>query len=736
MCIIIYYMKKGFIFFAILLISFQVLSQEKYDKSFYLIDIRPDFVFEPSDKHDVDSILRLYHATKNDTLRLYYLQLFSEGLTNEYLWTRYNKLLFDYSSKKQDSLFRFYYGCALNNLGYESQYVKNDLQNAKKYYHESYNVFKKINNGSGLGVEINNLAYIYQHEGNIQRAIELYTEAGNFFLSANQPLGLTSIYINLGDIYYKNDELIKAEEFFEKALAYAKKTNQNLVIANAYNQLGLIKYRQKKTSQAIVYYQKAADIYQKDNNFSRLSLIYVGLANACVDNKVMYRDYVFKAKDNALISPDMQVKVQVYNLVANYFLQSSDINKALIYADSSYIFAKKLSYPDLIADAAEILSEIHKRHKHYELAYRYLSENKLIRDSLNNEVTQKAVIKSQYQIEYNKKDIELKAEQAKKDAIRAAEKQQQKVILILTISAALIISVFAFIAFQNYKKTKRANIIIENQKQEVELKNEEITLQKEIVEEKQKEIIDSINYAKRIQTAVLTGKDVWDKVSKDHFILFKPKDIVSGDFYWAYNTPNNRSIFVLADCTGHGVPGGFMSMLGNSFLNEIVVENKLFKANEILNKLRAKIIAALDQEGKSEQKDGMDISLCVWNKIDNTLEFSGAHNPIWILSNGELNEVKADKMPIGSYIDNVTSFNSTIIQLQAGDIIYMSTDGFADQFGGSKGKKLKYKAMLELMIANSKEPMSKQKEILESYFESWRQNYEQVDDVSVIGVRV
>lgn len=604
-------MKKIFVFLVLLSLNFQVLSQGKYDKPFYLIDIKQDFVFEPSDKHDVDSILRLYHATKNDTLRLYYLQLFSEGLTNEYLWTRYNKVLYDYSSKKQDSLFRFYYGCALNNLGYESQYIKNDLETAKKYYNESYNVFKDIKNGNGLGVEINNLAYIYQHEGNIQKAIELYTEAGNFFLNSNQPLGLTSIYINLGDIYYKNNELDKAEEFFMKALAYAVKTTQNLVLANVYNQLGIIKFRQKKISQAVAYYQKAADIYQKDRSYGKLTLIYVGLANVSVNDKTLYGNYVLKAKDNALLSSDMQVKAQAYNLVANYFMQNSDLNKALMYADSSYIFAKKLSYPDLIADAADILSEIHKRQKHYELAYQYLRENKLIRDSLNNEATQKAIIKSQYQIEYNKKDVELKAEQAKKDAIRAAEKHQQQMILILTIIATLVISVFAFIAFKNYKKTKKANIIIENQKQEVELKNEEITHQKEIVEEKQKEIIDSINYAKRIQTAVLTGKDVWEKVSKEHFILFKPKDIVSGDFYWAYNTPNNRSIFVLADCTGHGVPGGFMSMLGNSFLNEIVVENKLFKANEILNKLRAKIIAALDQEGKSEQKDGMDISLCV-----------------------------------------------------------------------------------------------------------------------------
>jgi len=304
---------------------------------------------------------------------------------------------------------------------------------------------------------------------------------------------------------------------------------------------------------------------------------------------------------------------------------------------------------------------------------------------------------------------------------------------------------FATMAFINYRKTKKANLIIENQKLEVELKNEEITHQKDLVEEKQKEIIDSINYAKRIQQAVLTGEDIWQKISKEHFILFKPKDIVSGDFYWAYNTPNNRSVFALADCTGHGVPGGFMSMLGNSFLNEIVVENKIFKADEILNKLRTKVISALEQKGGTQQKDGMDISLCVWNKLDNTLEFAGANNPLWLLKNNvsssgvenkELHEIKADKMPIGTYLDEDKPFSSTTIQLQKGDIIFLSTDGYADQFGGPKGKKYKYKPLIDSLIKNSSLSMDEQKQALEKAFNDWKHHHEQVDDVSLVGIRV
>ena len=295
----------------------------------------------------------------------------------------------------------------------------------------------------------------------------------------------------------------------------------------------------------------------------------------------------------------------------------------------------------------------------------------------------------------------------------------------------------------------KQNEVLEEQVTE---RTKEITEQKSEIEVKQKEIIDSINYAKRIQQAVLTGEDVWSKISQEYFILFKPKDIVSGDFYWAYNTPNGRSIFALADCTGHGVPGGFMSMLGNSFLNEIVVENKIFKANEILNRLRAKVIAALEQKGQTEQKDGMDISLCVWNKMDNTLEFAAANNPLWLLrktvsssvssraeSRDEIREIieyKADKMPIGTYLEIEKPFTSTTIQLQQGDILYLSTDGYADQFGGPKGKKFKYKALLDMLMTNSTLEMGVQKTKLDDAFVAWKNKQEQVDDVAVIGVRV
>ncbi|MCE9538235.1 MAG: SpoIIE family protein phosphatase, partial [Bacteroidetes bacterium] len=281
--------------------------------------------------------------------------------------------------------------------------------------------------------------------------------------------------------------------------------------------------------------------------------------------------------------------------------------------------------------------------------------------------------------------------------------------------------------------------------------------QKHIVEKKQKEIVDSITYAKRIQTALLTSDAyITNNLPADHFILFKPKDIVSGDFYWALsiaripgwdlgtNTvklsnsriPKNTFYIVTADCTGHGVPGAFMSMLNISFLNENIVDHGIRLPHDILNAQRKEIINALNPIGSTEEsKDGMDCVLCVYDFDKMLLHFAGANNPLWLVRNGELKEYKADKMPVGKYIDAPPSFTLQTIELQKDDIIYTSTDGFADQFG-TTGKKLMKKKFKEELLKIHTLPMAEQRAYLSSFFKNWKGTLEQVDDVCVIGIRI
>jgi serine phosphatase RsbU (regulator of sigma subunit) len=230
--------------------------------------------------------------------------------------------------------------------------------------------------------------------------------------------------------------------------------------------------------------------------------------------------------------------------------------------------------------------------------------------------------------------------------------------------------------------------------------------------------------------------------TKNFFILYKPKDIVSGDFYHAIahkpsGSQNELFFMCTADCTGHGVPGALMSMVGISHLNESIIEKNLIHPNDILDNMRKGIIASLNPEGSEEEsKDGMDCVLCAYDFENMKLEFAAANNPLWLIRNGEMIEYKPDKMPVGMYHSKTAPFSLQTISLQKGDIVYTFTDGFADQFGGEKGKKYKYKQLQEKLLGIKDLSLTDQKNILEAEFEKWRGNLEQVDDVLIIGLKI
>ncbi|HEX7413633.1 MAG TPA: SpoIIE family protein phosphatase, partial [Bacteroidia bacterium] len=364
-----------------------------------------------------------------------------------------------------------------------------------------------------------------------------------------------------------------------------------------------------------------------------------------------------------------------------------------------------------------------------------LAEHKLFilyRDSLSNEETQKETLQSAMQYEYDKKEAISKAEQEKKDAIVQAEEHKQKIIIWAVLGGLLIVVVFAGFVVRSLRVTNRQKGIIEKQKH--------------LVEEHQKEIIDSINYAERIQRSFIATKEILDEnltqtlskgdaVAQDYFVFFKPKDIVSGDFYWASKLNNGNFALATADSTGHGVPGAIMSLLNITSLEKAIETHT--QPADILNATRKTIIERLKKDGSTEGgKDGMDAILTVYDFKNNKLIIAAANNPVWIVRGTETIELKPDKMPVGKHDKQANSFTQQEIALQSGDVIYTLTDGFPDQFGGEKGKKFMSKNLRELLSANAHLPMQGQKELLEVTFKNWAGNLEQVDDVTIIGVRV
>ncbi len=305
--------------------------------------------------------------------------------------------------------------------------------------------------------------------------------------------------------------------------------------------------------------------------------------------------------------------------------------------------------------------------------------------------------------------------------VELEEKKKQRIILFSVFGVLCLLAILAIVIFRNLRESKKTNKIIEQQKH--------------LVEEKHKEITDSINYAERIQRSFLATKELLDENLKDYFVLFKPKDIVSGDFYWASKLSNGNFALAIADSTGHGVPGAIMSFLNVTSL-EKAIEHYTNPA-DILNHTRQTIIERLKKDGSEDGgKDGMDCSLLVFDFTNRQLHIAAANNPVWIIRNNELIEIKPDKMPVGKSDKQNQSFTTHTLELQKGDTIYTLTDGFPDQFGGDKGKKFMSKKLKELLLANVHLPIAQQKELLESTFKNWVGSLEQVDDVTVIGIKI
>jgi serine phosphatase RsbU (regulator of sigma subunit) len=357
------------------------------------------------------------------------------------------------------------------------------------------------------------------------------------------------------------------------------------------------------------------------------------------------------------------------------------------------------------------------------------------KDTLTNQKEKMAVQRARIDEQLSKI-----AEQEGKIKVQLETLEKQKLILYFVLFALLLVSFLGYYIYRGYKIKKEANIKLEEKNRTISAQKDEIEKQKDLAEAQRdqiayqkKHITDSIMYAKRIQTALIPSLELFsDKL--EHFVLYKPLAIVSGDFYWV-STQGNLQIIIAADCTGHGVPGAFMSMLGVTMLNEIVTAKQIVMPDQIIENLREGIIKALKQVAEEESiKDGMDIAICVVDFEKNLLHYAGANNPLYLVRGGELVHYRADKMPVAIHYKMVP-FTMHTIELQKGDAFYIFSDGYSDQFGGPKQKKFMSMQLKETLVAMAGKPMLEQGVRLNEIFEEWRGDSPQVDDVTLIGVR-
>ncbi len=569
-----------------------------------------------------------------------------------------------------------------------------------------------------------NKGFVYEDYGDIAKAIDHYLEALRIQEQIQDFEGIANTFINLGVVYENQDNVDKAREYYNKAYEIQLKINDKRGASFSLNNIGGLYEDKSDYEKALEYNFKSLKLRQEvgDKNGISQSFNNIGANYFWLHQNEKALDYYNKALKLREEIGDRAGICNTYENFAKIYSEQNQIEKAEEYGLKSLEIAKELHFPDVMESSAQVLYKVYKQMHKMDKALSMFELYTSMKDSIRNDGTKKASLKSQFKYEYTKKMVADSVRAMDEKKIINAQLQTEKTKSYALYGGLFLVIIFALFVFNRFQVSQKQKLIIQKQKH--------------IVEEKHKEITDSINYAERIQRALLASESVLQSKFKNYFVLFKPKDVVSGDFYWATALSNGNFAFITADSTGHGVPGAIMSILNISCLKEAVKEG-LNEPFEILNKTRSLIIDTLSKDGSLEGgKDGMDASLTVYDFKNKKLMFAAAHNPVWIVRGTNVIELKADKMPIGKHDKQNISFTQQEMFLQSGDVIYSLTDGFPDQFGGEKGKKFMSKNLKELLLANAHLPMHEQKELLESTFKKWKNDLEQVDDVTIIGVRI
>jgi serine phosphatase RsbU (regulator of sigma subunit) len=574
---------------------------------------------------------------------------------------------------------------------------------------------------------------LYSQESS-QSIVEVENQAAKFEREGNI-LELARCQSKLGFLYREKNNLNKSIENFLKALKNSESLgNQNAVKVISSN-LGILYAEVDNYDQALIYLKKSLAINEKLDkrvdilaDLINIAQVYQNLKKYTESNGIVDRATVLAQELSQMVSLK-----NCYAIMSENYEKIGNQNKAKEYFELASSIKAKLHKEELQKfESRTQQAEAEVSVKNLEIQFK---ESKIREISREQQLTLELLKKEK---ELNElKDKEFHAKERLQEA-----RQKNTLLIIQSLIVILILATFSLMfIFKQLREKKKAYNLLEVSNQQVIKQKDEIEQQHEVVISQKKKITDSIYYAQRIQSAVLPPASILDNSFPENFIFYQPRDIVSGDFYWLAEK-EGIVIIAAADCTGHGVPGAFMSMLGVAFLNDIVNKAVFTKkihtlqANNILNELREQVIVSLHQSGKpDEPKDGMDMALCIIDIKKKQLQFAGAHNPVYLIRNGEPMLLEADKMSIGIYRDSDVSFTNQQMELEPGDTFYLYSDGYYDQFGGPRGGKLLSANFRRYLLEIHGKPLSEQRKLVENFYNKWKGHNDQLDDVMVIGVR-
>lgn len=699
-------------------------KNEFADTKFYIIDSLDLSDISKADQDLLKSKLTEFHKLKSDTSKIDVLEEIIDGLVDE-SWEDYQYFQYEYilktlehsKSKKEKLKLKMSLGTAINNLGYiynKQGKIEKSLEN----YLKSLKIREEINHEEGIATSLLNIGSIYDRQGKYEKALEYYHESQEIFKSIENVNGVGMCLNNIGTVLEKQGKLDESLVYYTDALAIYEELGNEFGMGIILNNIGTIHEERGELKTALEFYMESLEIRQKIGQKHGLAV--------------------------------------VMNNIGSIHMDLGNTRKSKEFLTKALKLSQESGHINQVEKSASNLYRFYKKQKNYNEALSMYELFVQMRDSVNNEKNYKASIELNAKYEYEKQRVadsivsmeaekvhltNLALEEAKtqKKALELEAQKRQKWMLFVGLGLAIL---FGFLMLQRFRLAKKQKEVINEQKKLVEDQHFEL-------EETHQKISDSIKYAERLQLAILPSKEDLKRNLGNSFVLFQPKDTVSGDFYWTQNIDGNIYI-ATADCTGHGVPGAMVSVVCSNALNRSVKEFHLTKPSEILDKTRELVIETFSRSGDNV-KDGMDISLI--KKDQEKITYAGAYSALWLVRNTErltdeekscknnlihddyaLIEYKGNKQPIGLF-ENMTPFDEVEISIEPGDTLYLSTDGYADQFGGPQGKKFNRKPFKNYLIEINSMDMMEQKEALYNRFNTWKGDLEQLDDVCIIGVR-
>ncbi|HLG03952.1 MAG TPA: tetratricopeptide repeat protein [Bacteroidia bacterium] len=582
-------------------------------------------------------------------------------------------------------------------------------------------VYTKLGDKAGMAKSLNNIAVCEYYLGSFTEAFDHTMQSARLYEELNDKWGLAVVNMSLGNITLEQKDYNRALTYYEAALkANGESANDEMMEARILGNIGNVHFGRNDFEKAYESYAKTLAFFENNNRGYEQAVMLnnMGEAMSELGNPKTALVPLRKSLTIRLRLNDSDGICTSYQSLGEAMSNTGKHDSAVFYFRAAIRIAQNMHSKAQEVTAYLGIAEAYARMKKFEDAYAYLDKYRTLNDSILGSESASAInaLRSKYEQQKHQQKIDLLENERKLQQ----EHAQRNVMLLITI--LLGVSLVSIVLFNRSRRKQLIN-------EQLERKNLEITLQKNA-------ITDSINYAKKIQDSILPPDNLVKTILPDSFVLYLPKDVVSGDFYWVEKR-DGKAVFAAVDCTGHGVPGALMSVVGFNLLTQAVNELGLTKPADILHHLDFGVNKLLRQSDKDSAKDGMDLALCTLDSETKILQYAGVFNPAYIIRGGKLEQLKPDKYPIGINTDGVTDdYTNQEIQLASGDMVYLFSDGYADQFGGPAGKKFMYNRFRELLKKIHALSTQEQKQRLTDEFLIWKGAHEQVDDILVIGVRV